>query len=161
MNAKKTLPAIFIIVVVIILVIATLFFGMSLGRDEGEKDAEEKFSLLIDKAYPRPAAELNTIGGIITEVRGGIIGLEVADPDDYLPHLDGSPQKKEFRFVSVSSDTEIVTIDYTRPTANGNPTITPMSISDLKAGDEITVTSESNIRDAKKFDVYKVEIIYY
>ncbi len=154
---KKTI-SVFVIILILVVAVA---LGFYFGQDSGEQQAEEKLKPLVDAAYPPPPEVMHAIGGIVKNIYGATIDLEVIDPDDYLPHLDGSPQARELRFASVSDATEIAVVDYTNPQPDGSPTITPIGLSDLKPGDEVKVISSENIRDAQKFDVTRVEVIRY
>lgn len=152
----------FTITIVILAAIAlALALGLALGRKQGGAEIEQKLSPLVDLAFPKPPDEIKNFSGTITKIYGAIINLEIVDPDDYLPRTDGTPHIKEIRLASISSATEIMLVDYTKPDNRGNPTITPLELSDLKVGDTITVRSDQNIRDAEKFDVTRVELVRY
>ena len=157
---KKTV----LILLVALLVVTGVALGFYFGQNRGEQKTEETLETLgalVNQVYPPPPEVMQAMGGTIKNIYGATINLEVLDLDDYLPHADGSPRAREFRFVSVSGATEIVLVDYTKPQQDGSPTITPLAFSDLKPGDEIKVMSKENIRDAKKFDVTRVEVIRY
>ena len=152
----------FTITIVVLAALAlALALGLALGRKQGGAKVEQKLSPLVDLAFPKPSDEIKNFSGTITKIYGAIINLEIVDPDDYLPHTDGTPYIKEIRLASISSATQITLVDYTKPDNRGNPTITSIELSNLKTGDTITVQSDENIRDAKKFDVTRVELIRY
>lgn len=157
MKTKKSL-AVFGVVIIVFLIIVV---GLYLNQKDDGKEIEETLPPLVDPFYPKPPEILMSLSGTIKGISGGLMDLEIMDPDDYLPHPDGSPQRKELRFVSLFSDTEIVLIDYTNPQPDGNPTVTPLKLSDLKGGDEVRVESKENIRDAKEFDAQRIEVIRY
>lgn len=154
---KKTVS----IFAIILVLVVTVALGFYFGQDKGEQRAEEELKPLVDAAYPPPPEVMHSVGGVVKGIYGARIDLEVINPDDYLPHMDGSPREKELRLAVVSSATEIVIIDYTNPQSDGDPMVTLIELSDLKPGDEVKVISEENIRDAKKFDVTRVEVIVY
>ena len=158
MKTKKSLAVFGVIIIVFLIVVVGLYL---LDQKDDEKEIEETLPPLVDPFYPKPPEILMSLNGTIKGIRGGLIGLEVMDPDDYLPHPDGSPQRKEIRFVSLFSNTEIVLIDYTNPQPDGSPTVTPLKLSDLRRGDEVRVESKKNIRDAKEFDAQKIEVVRY
>lgn len=158
MNMNKKPLAVFFAAVLLVI---GFVVGLYVGQSQGSERAEQKFSALIDRAYPKPPAVMNSLSGTVKAVRGGIIDLEVIDPDDYLPHTDGTQQKRELRFAKVSSNTELALVDYTSRQPSGGPSVTPIQLSDLKAGDTVRVRSNQNIRDAKEFDVYRVEVIKF
>lgn len=154
---KKTIG----IFTVLLIVVVAVAVGFYFGQGKGGQQAEQELKPLVDAAYPPPPEVMHSMGGVVKNIYGARIDLEVTSPDDYLPHLDGSPREKELRLVIVSGATEITFVDYTNPQPDGSPTITPLKLSDLKPGDEIKVISDENIRDAKKFDVTRVEVIRY
>jgi hypothetical protein len=154
MPAKKTFTTVLVLLAIVVAVAA----GLAIGKKQGNSQAEEKFGGLIDLAYPKPAAELYRLSGIVKGVFGATIDLEIVDPDDYLPHPDGTPQKKEIRFATVTSATEISLTDYTQP---GYPETETFMLSGIKVGDAVNVRSEQNIRDAEKFDATEIEVVRY
>lgn len=149
------------ILLVLVFIVAGVALGFYIGKQQGEKEAENKLGGLIDMVFPKPPEIIHTVGGVVKSIFGATIDLEIIDPDDYLPHTDGSPQKKGVKSVLISGNTEIVLVNYIDPQPDGSPTITPLTLADLNPGDEIEVTSDENIRDAKKFDVTRVEVIVY
>ena len=153
---KKTLISIFIILIVV----AGMAFGFYLGQKKGAitaaKETEIKLQPLVDLAFPKPPEDIKSLSGVIKGIYGATINLEINDINDYLPHTDGSPRAKETRFASLTSKTKIVSIDTTKLDSNGNPQITELKLADLKVGDTITVRSEQNIKEAKKFDITKI-----
>lgn len=152
---KKPLIA----VVAIAIIILILVFGFYLGRERGKDEGRKQLDPIIDAIYPKPAAEIKNLSGRINAVYGATIELEITDPDDYLPHADGTSQRKEIRYATVSADTKIILSDMSKSDKQGNPKQTIIKISDLKTNDQITVRSDKNIRDAEKFDVTEIEVI--
>ena len=157
-----------LVIVVIALLALVLTLGLSLGKKQAVKESGaekeetiEKLKSLVDLACPKPPSEIKTFSGTIKGIYGATIDLEIIDPEDYLPHTDGTPQRKEVRFANVSSATTFTFNDYTTPDGRENPTITTIELSDLKIGDKISVRSDQNIRDAEKFDVTRVELVKY
>jgi hypothetical protein len=154
------------IAALVIMFAAGVFVGLGLGRRQGETlgaaAAEKKLQPLIDLAFPKPPAVIKSFGGTIKDIFGAKITLEIRDPDDYLPHLDGTQPKKELRSVLVASNTKITLVDYTKKDAQGNsPLQMALKLSDLKVGDQINVRSDQNIRDAKEFIATEIELIKY
>ena len=156
MKTKKSLAVFGVVITVLVIIIVGLYLGQ---KDDGKEIKEEL--PLAELFYPKPPEILMSLSGTIMGIKGGLIALEITDPDDYLPHPDGSPQRKELRFVSLFSDTEVILIDYTNPQPDGSPAVTPLKLSDLREDDEIRVESKENIRDAKEFDAQKIEVIRY
>ena len=157
MKTKKSLAVFGVVITVLVIIVV----GLYLNQKDDEKEIEETLPPLVDFLYPKPPEILMSLSGTIMGIKGGLIALEITDPDDYLPHPDGSPQRKELRFVSLFSDTEVILIDYTNPQPDGSPAVTPLKLSDLRGGDKVRVESKENIRDAKEFDAQKIEVVIY
>lgn len=150
---KKILIFVSVIILIILALIVYFFYEKKSPQDE----ILSQYSQLI----PEPPKEVYKLSGTVRAVYGGTIDFEIEDPDDYLPHPDGTPRKKQVRFVFISSDTLIERTDYSHTTPQGLPTTTKLSSSDLKVGDVITVHSTHNIRDTKQFDATKIQVIDY
>ena len=150
MDKKTTL--LFAVFIIIALAIG-FFAGQWQGKTEGEKIGSQKLQPLIDSIFPEPAANINSLTGMVKGVSGATIAFEINAIDDYLPHLDGSPRKKETRFATVTPSTKITSID----AKTGNPAA--FTLQSLKAGDTITVTSAENIRNAERFDAMELRIV--
>lgn len=158
MQSKKTLTIASVAIILALSIAVGFYFGNRRGNNEGKKSVEEKLSPLVNFAFPKPAEKITNLSGIVKEIFGAVINFEITDPNDYLPHLDGTPQKKELRSASVSRITELFLKTLNK---QGNPKTTPIKISDFKVGDTITVYSEQNLRDAKKFDAAKIELLKF
>lgn len=154
---KKTIP----ILLVVFLVVAGVALGFYFGQNRGEQIVEEELGAILDRAYPPPPEVMHWLNGVIKGVYGARIDIEVVDPDDYLPHPDGSPHEKQLRLAVVSSKTDIILVDYGNPQLDGRPANIPLTLSDLSTENKVRVHSEENIRDAKKFDVTRVEVVRY
>lgn len=161
MRTKSFVFTIVIVAVLVLVLVVGLSLGKKQGTKEGESRAEQRFGDLIDITFPKPPSDIKTLSGTVKEIYGATINLEVMDFDDYLPHTDGAPQRREIRFANVSSVTTFTLIDYTKPDGKGNPTMTSIELSNLKIGDKISVWSDENLRDAKKFDVTRVELVKF
>jgi hypothetical protein len=163
MKNSKQLLTLFVIVV---LVLAGFFAGMLVGLKRGEvrgaAQTRAKLQPIIDMAFPQPPQVLNSAGGVIKDIFGSKINLEINDPDDYLPHPDGSPRKKLMRSVLVSAATKITLVDYTKRDKRGNnPLVAAYRLADLKAGDTVNVKTSENIRNAQEFIANAIELIRY
>lgn len=134
------------------------YFGNKKGEKEGEEKIKSELAPIVELAFPKPAEKITNLAGVVKEIYGATVYLEVADPNDYLPHIDGSPRKKQIRLVSVSKATEIVSVALDK---NGNVKSAPLKFSDLKKGDKVAVRSSQNIKDAEKFDAKKIELLKY
>ncbi|MDI6821147.1 MAG: hypothetical protein QMD65_03155 [Patescibacteria group bacterium] len=145
------------IIIVICIALLTLVFSLSfyLGRGKGLKEgadaAKQKLEPLVESIYPKPQAEIKALNGVIKGITDSILGVEVNDPNDYLPHIDGSPIRTQIRTVKIGAKTQIIGVTDDSQTLN-------LSFSDLKVDDRVTVTSEQNIKDAKEFYAIKIEV---
>jgi hypothetical protein len=155
---KKTTIIIVCVAVVAIALIASFYFGNKKGKDEGIKATEGKLNPLINLAFPKPSEKITNLTGVIKAIYGATIDFEIADPEDYLPHTDGSSTKKEIRVISLSKTTELFSITLDK---QGNPKTIPVKLSDLKTGDTITAYSNENIRNSKKFDAVRIELLKF
>ena len=147
-----------IIFIIVIITVAGLAIGFLAGRQQGVNQSEEKLMPLIDLVYPGPSDEIHSFRGTVQNIYGADIKLEINDPDDYLPHLDKSPRRKEIRTVRTSFTTEFILIDPNQFDEEGNSIKTSISLSEIKVGDKIRVRSDQNIKDLQKFDVTRITI---
>ncbi|KKU94375.1 MAG: hypothetical protein UY26_C0002G0157 [Candidatus Jorgensenbacteria bacterium GW2011_GWA1_48_13] len=161
MRTKK----IALITSIVAVVILALAFGMVLGKKQGETtgrtEAENRLNPLLDLAFPRPPEVMTSLTGVVKAIYGAIINLEVRDPNDYLPHTDGTAQSVEIRYAMVTSATKFFLLDFGTPDKSGSTATKIIKLSDIKVGDNVKVTSDTNIRDAERFDVTEVEIVRY
>lgn len=155
---KKTSSIVIAATICVLILSLGLYLGNKNGRKIGNKETEDRLSPIVNSVFPKPADEITNLTGVIKEIYGAQISFEIADPADYLPHPDGTPQKKQIRTASISKSTQIVSISFDK---QGNPKTTPLKISDLKIGDTITVRSDQNLREAKKFDASQIELLKY
>ena len=156
---NKTLTIITVAVIVLVVFGLGFYTGQTNGKKQGAVQAENKYKALIDIAFPPPPAEMTSLSGVVSGVYGATINVEITDPNDYLPHVDGTSQKKQVRYASITSATKIISINHAKLDAQGNPEIKTIRLSDIKIGDTITVRSDQNIKNAQKFDVSQVELI--
>lgn len=141
-----------IVTVSAIFLVIGLLIGFWGGSTVGKTNAERELLPLVNLAFPKPGDDIRSFTGTVMGIFGATISIEIDDPADYLPHLDGSPRATQTRFANTTPDTKYVFI------TNGETKTTPSSISDIKNGDDITVRSNDNIRDAEKFDVFEVDL---
>lgn len=164
-DMKRAFKTYFWLIIVVLVAAASFsggfYYGIRKGEQRGQIIAESQYLPLIDYAFPRPPVDLRSFTGTVKNVYGAELSLEIRNPDDYLPHLDGSPYAIETRTASVSSETQMVRIDTTQLDQNGNAIRTPLQLSDLKEGDRVTVFAKHNIRDAQQFDVARIELVRY
>lgn len=151
-------------ILILSLVVALIIGGVVgyyLGVGKGESTQNEKLGGLVDLVFPKPPEMIRSASGIIKAINGGLLSLEIGDPDDYLPHTDGTTQKKITRTATITPTTKILLIDSTQIDTQGNPKITELSATDLKAGDAVTVRTDKNVRTETSFDAQQIEIVKY
>lgn len=151
----KQTKAILIPLLVVVLIAGAFWAGRQTNKKETSTELQ-KLTDIVEDIYPTPT-EIKALNGTIKGIVGARISLEISDPNDYLPHTDGSAAKKEVRSANVLSNTTYSLIDNSKLDKDGNLTVTKISLADLKAGDKITVRSNVNIKDLKSFDVITVE----
>ncbi len=158
MNKTLTLS---IVVALIVGGVVGYFVGSLSGFEKGKTTQQEKLGGLVDLVFPKPPEMIRSASGIITAVNGSSLSLEIGDPEDYLPHTDGTQQKKVVRTATLTPSTKILLIDSTQIDAQGNPKITELSATDLKVGDAVTVRTDKNIRTETSFDAQQIEMVKY
>jgi hypothetical protein len=145
--------------VTIVLVVAALAATYISQKGESEKKRAADIQQAIEKQareYPIPAV-VKTVSGIVKGVYGATIHLEIDDPQDIIPHTDGTPRRKLLVFASLLSDTRVLLVDLKHLDARGNPNESALDVSGIREGDSITVTTNSNIVESQRFDVSRVE----
>lgn len=161
MNKRSNAPAIIAAAALIIGFGVGFFAGNLRGEHQGAAVAEQKYAPLIDSAFPKPPAELTSLSGTVKSTYGATITLEVYDPDDYLPHADGSPRAKQTRSANVTGSTTYTLVNFGKLDKQGNPARTTLTFKDIKEGDTVTVRAAANIKTAQTFDVTSVELVRY
>ena len=146
---KKFLP----VLLVVITVGGVYWFGTYQGKRavQGEVD---RLAPLVDMAVPKPAEVITVTNGSVTAVYGATAVLEIRDPEDYLPHTDGTLPKTAVRYVTITPQTMVVI-------QNSDGTTKPGTRDDVKAGTSITVRTNANIRTAEQFDATEVYVANY
>lgn len=164
MEKKKSLWFIIILLVVVIIAVAGaigFIIGNQNGQVSGAQAVKQKYLPILNAAFPPPPSSLSSLTGTVKSVYGATITMEVKDPNDYLPHVDGSPVAVQTRTVSVSPSTKLVYMNYGQLKSNGEPTTSTFSLNDLRAGDIVTAKSSSNILNAQNFSATEVDLINY
>jgi ABC-type cobalt transport system substrate-binding protein len=149
---------VFIIVALLALILGGVI-GYFIGQANGNQAAANKYLPIINVAFPAPSGTLYNLMGTVQSVYGATIALTVQDPSDYLPHVDGSPRVTQNRNANTSPSTQYFSIDNTHLDKSGNPTITPITLADIKPGDTVMVKSSENIFSAGSFDATEVDLI--
>ncbi len=148
-----------LIIVAILALILGGVIGYFVGQANGKQAAEKKYLPIVNVAFPAPSGVLHNIFGTVTGAYGSTLTIKVNDPNDYLPHLDGSPRATQIRTANAGSNTLYKLIDNTHLDKNGNPTVTSITLADIKPGDKVMVKSPENIFSASSFDVTEVDLI--
>lgn len=156
---NKGVLAITIIALLVLGFTGGYYLGNQTGIQAGSKETEARLRPIIETVFSPPPENIMTLTGSIKGIYGGTLRLEIFDPEDYLPHTDGTARNTEPRNAVTTADTQYVSINYARLDAKGNPRITPLALSDLKVGMKITVHADHNIRTLEQFDVTKVEVV--
>ncbi len=162
---KKVLTILSLILLVVVIFIVGFWagnqIGMRTGTAEGVQTAEAQYKPLLNVAFPEPPAVLTQTRAKITGIEGSTFTISMDDPNDYLPHLDGSPKKQITKTVVINPGTQIIKLDYSKMDKSGMPLQSPLAISDLKTGDIVTVTTNSNIRTDNTFVANQITLAVY
>ncbi len=151
----------------IILLVAGLIAGFLIGyylvgKNMGFRGVNrQQLEDLVSLTFPKPPEDLRTVLGKITKIDGNKIQMEVGDPEDYLPHADGSPQRTMSRTARVTGETQMYLLRPAQIDKSGNISKTALKLNELKAGDSITVTAGENVRTAKEFDAVLIEKVEF
>lgn len=145
-----------------LIIVAGFVLGFYLGQNKGlpgDIGGKNKAELqkIVDNIYSPPPTEMFALSGVVQGIYGATLKLEINDPYDYLPHTDGTPRFKKIRFASVISATTYTLVDHSK----GSPVRSKIKLNDIKIDDYVLVKSNSNIRDAEKFDITAVEVVKY
>ncbi len=164
-NVMQNKSVYFIVIALIIGLGLGFFFGQTVGQKtgiaQGITQTELKYKPALDSLYPAPPENLLSISGTVQKVYGAEVTLEINDPNDYLPHSDGTPVKKLSVVAETYANTKISLFDNTKSGKYGAPEVTPAKLSDLNVGDSVNVKSSTNIRNATKFDAVEIDLIKY
>ena len=142
----------------LIALVGTLFIGAYGGYLYGLQIGGEKMQKLVNIVYPQPPKEMYELDGLIVGTDANTMTLEIQDPNDYLPHIDGTDSTMQRRVVSITSTTKIMMADQNALDANGEAIITTIKFSDIKVGVRTIVKSSENIKDATSFDATEIEV---
>lgn len=145
------------ILLILILVIAVGVAGFFIGKNSNQEEISN-LRQIVETVYPEPPEVINKTSGIVSDVQGATIYLEMNDPEDYIPDPEGDEQDKITKYVSTSNETEIIEISFSE---SGDQIESSISTSDLEKGDEIVVTSDENIRTNERFNAKRVELLSF
>lgn len=145
-NKRKT--AAVAAIAAIIGVILGYFLGAQAGRDAAaeERGKAEELKKSLDVFVPPLPDVVNIISGKITAVNADAFTIEISSLTDRYPR-PGKPMTTETRTIRIAEDAKITEIRFDpKSFKNGLPQQTPISASDLKAGDLVSVTVSENAR---------------
>lgn len=155
---KKT-----VLVVVLILIVAA---GASYGGYKWAlKKSQEKIKVLenaLRMFYPETPSEMNSISGAIKEIKDDTIALETRKIFTDLYDRITRANETDIRTIKITKDTKIVEINFLAPVKikpgalPSAPAEKPLKLSDLKVGDQITVSAKENVKDKMEFDAEKI-----
>ncbi len=162
MQQNKFKVIIYVLAGILILVIGFIvgfYTGRQNGQMIGEAVGQSQYKALVDLAYPAPAQEIHEISGAVKSINANSVVIVARDPNDYLPHTDGSPFRQITLTANTTASTTIMSVDYSTLDKSGNPKTAIISLNDLKIGQIITVDSNANIRDVSSFDATVIRVV--
>jgi len=128
--------------------------GYFFGANKAEKAATQKFEPIINQVFPKPASDIRNASGVVKNIKGRIVEIEISDPNDYIPHADGSPIKKIILNGITSNTTKVSIVEL----SNGFKQ-NPAAISDLKIGDSIGFGTTENLQGKESVMIAYIEIV--
>lgn len=143
------------LVSIIIASVAIGFFGgYFFGMNKGKVVTTQKLEPVINQIFPKPANDIRSASGVIKNITGNNVEIEIPDPDDYIPHADGSPVRKISLIGIIDDSTKISIVllsdGFSQKTA---------TISDLKVGDSIGFGVNENMRGKDKIKIAYIDIV--
>lgn len=156
---NKPISTILLVAGALLIFVGGYVFGNANGVRTGGEAVRESTQTLLDISYPPPPDETFALVGVVRNVSGARMMLEVADFSDYLPHTDGTPQATEIRFASITGNSRIYRVDESTVDEYGNPVSRDIEFSEIGEGNTVLVRAEENIRDKKEFDVVEMELL--
>jgi hypothetical protein len=157
-------PRLFRVALLIFLLVLALFIVSTLTTPTRDRRAvrelEQTVARELAARYTAPQ-ELHALSGVVRGVYGATIQLEVEDPEDYLPHADGTPRRRVVRFATVTPRTNIVRFSEVtlgeNTHAGANSDALPLSA--VKPGMLVRVLSDENLVTTPRFLASEVRII--
>lgn len=149
--------AIILFVLVVVLVLVSLLAKKSPER-EASRVLRDKVAREIAAGYEK-TTDVRLISGTVLDIVGSSLRIETRDPNDYLPHADGSPVKTVVKFVTVTSQTQVKRIDETKLDASGGVISSLISIGNIHKGDVVTVVADHNVLNSPEFDAVEVRLV--
>lgn len=161
-----------------------IFVGFFLGKRSGAPDQSIRIQKLqsqleqAKKFFPSLPQNTRSVSGIVKEVRASAIVLETipAGPFDESPRMRTITIGKDAKIVKneqkdpAAYQREIAEFQKTVQEQSGKPGLTPVmppppfrevaaKISDIKPGQQVSITADENIRDKESFEATQVTIL--
>lgn len=139
--------------------VALIILALGVGYYAGTKGifskgpSESKCLSIVNSVFPKPADMIKNSGGTVKGIYGALVSVEMNDPEDYLPHTDGTAQKKVSIGLNITAKTNITTVSLATGTEKA------AKLSDVKVGDTVRFWSSANIRNAKQVDATVIQLI--
>lgn len=156
---KKTVYTIILVAagLVVGLLIGFLTFGTWANQKQDEQT--KKLQDFVNVIVPKPPEVISNVVANIKKIDGNILELEINDPEDYIPHTDGTLQKKIMRTGTIDTTTEITIVNPIKIDAAGKISEKNATIADLKEGDQVTILTDKNIRTETTFPLISLKKI--
>ena len=159
-----------------ILVIICFLIGFGIGYFTGkistykiflaklaEKEKEINwYKKLLEQFYPPLPKEIHSFSGKITKIEGNSIWVEAQIRVSQFPLPEGKEFEEKEMKVNLVNDTEILKVEpvIPPPLPPEEPVKkTPLKLSDLKVGDQITVISKENIKGKTEILADEIQLI--
>lgn len=142
----------------VVALVVGYYAGSTIGFSTGKEAADTQLSHIVSMVFPKPPQEIHSVAATIRAVSGATLTIEMNDPEDYLPHADGTAQKTVAKYASLTGSTTITLIDPSKIDEKGMVSTTTLQPSDLKVGDNVMLQSNQNIRTESSFDVTQVQV---
>jgi len=153
------------IIITIITILIAFTAGYYTGKI-GSMNEITKYKTAIDEMFPEPVSVVFNVNGVIKEISGDSITIEIpAFVQRVLPWEESQELSNEQRVVTITKDTELIKIDPLIPiefTEEGESIFgESLFLSELKKGYSINVTSDQNIKTNNKFTATRIEFILF
>ncbi|MEX2411743.1 MAG: hypothetical protein WD607_10325 [Candidatus Paceibacterota bacterium] len=148
MKNKKT---VLIISLILVVGVGAFILGNNLNKEK-----TQELETIVESIFQAPPEVISNVSGIVQDIRGATIYLEINNPENYLPTDE---VEKLTKYVTVSDETEINILSFNENL--GDIESVEAEFEDIQLRDEISVISNENIRENDKFSATSVEVINY
>jgi len=156
-------------IVYLILILVSLLVGFFVGKISERKiwQAEiiktqkevEFLESSLETFYPPLPEEIYSISGKVTEVGDETVSIETLVRVSQFPLPEGAEIEKQNIKVNVTDQTKITKFEMLLMPVLPEEETSVVNFSDIKVGDQISVTSEENIKGEKEITASQIEII--